>query len=598
MIPAFVMLASFLFAQDTAQPVTLVPAAQISPAATAAGGGLAGQAQAVTLTVGATGVTPGNLTATASNLRVFLGWDASDKKNTVYNIYRSTDAGNYYLKINKEEIKENKFIDDKKNSVTPPVDGSRYYYKVSSVDAGKETGASNIAAVEVKVRFSPPDDIAVVPELSKVTLKWQIPDSGGKAVIDGYNIFRSIDPGSPGEMINPELVTDTKYVDVGNAGVPLQNGRVYYYRLQSVDSTGNTSNLSVPAAAMPYSRASPPVGLTVTAASTESIKILWKEPKDPGTYGVSAYNVFRSVAPDSFPAEPINLRPVKRYYDEQGNVFYFDNILNSKTQPEIGTDYYYKVEPVDTLGNTGTPSETVKAKIEIIELKKSGIITAELSDYGLPPESSLTISGLKWIKMQYSAVWPKNAMAVLVKNGFDITQGLRVKLQGTIGKKITVDVDYDDTILTDEQRKIFIKYEGEKGETLQEASFGDITLDLPPTKYVSFTQSLFGVKAKVKFGDKLTVTGIGAQSKGIPAKQQFIGNLREREENGLKGKEIFDTDFIANQYFYLTKDTSVQIKPGSVVVYVYAFVTYEDPNTIRSNPTGKYKYKIRTLGID
>ena len=534
---------------------------------------------------------PENLKAEVNGIKVKLTWDAINIQGITYNIYRSTHEQAEFIKINKEDVKTNEYIDDKNNSIIPPLSDIKYFYKVTAVDSGKEIGESNMAFAIPSGNLSPPDEITAIPSPGKVLLKWAEPDSKGKYDIDGYNIFRATDVNFEGEKINTLIIRAFEYEDTKN----IENDVKYFYRLQTVDVKGNTSAFSKPIEALPFTQTSEPTQVTAVAVSSESIKVSWFEPDIKGTYGISGYNIYRSENPASFPEKPINLKLVKPYYDEEGKVFYFDNIINSETPPQPGKMYYYKIVPVDDKGNKGIESKLANTKIELLETKKSGILTADISEYGLPPESRLTITGNK--QVQISSKWVAPATAIESSRPFDIKQPLKVTVNGRIGKKISIDVDYDDSRPQDEQRKILIKYEGEKEETIQEASFGDIMLDIPATRFVSYSQSLFGIKTTVKLGDKLKITGIGAQTKGITAVQKFKGNLREKEINGKKGIEINDTDFIKNTYYYITKE-NVQIKPGSVVVYIDNANAYDNIQTRQSYPTGKFNFDLKILGID
>jgi hypothetical protein len=237
---------------------------------------------------------------------------------------------------------------------------------------------------------------------------------------------------------------------------------------------------------------------------------------------------------------------------------------------------------------------------------QSGLVSAEMSQYGLPPESKLTISGMKTVDLSYGQVWPNSAYSANIVKGFQPKQELRIKLQGQIGTNILVDVDYDDNAIEAERKKISIKYVGTKDETVQEAAFGDITLSLPSTRFVGYSQSLFGIEAKVNIlGDKLSLTGVAAQTKGTSAVQTFTGNLRYYEINGKRGNDIYDTAFIKDKYYYLYNPpgtpNSIQwlpgfsIVPGSVVIYVNSQnATSYNANTVYFGQSGFTPYLLGT----
>lgn len=545
-----------------------------------------------------------------------LIWQPLKDKKFKYNIYRATSGAGEFIKINKEPVIVSEYIDNSENSITIFNDKTTYYYKVTGIDStGVETDYSPLVSAKWDGILLPPEKITVIAKSSSILLKWEKPVSSGYYDLDGYNIFRGLS-GSERNKINKSIIKVTEFEDNAD-GAGLTQGVKYIYYIQTVDIKGNTSQLSKKIEAVPFTAIAAPKNLTATPVSSESIKLLWDEPEIHGTYGIKGYNILRSTDPNIFPDKPINEVLVRSLQDEKGRNFYFDNIINSETQPLPGINYYYKIVPVDMQGNTGVACESVSTRIEFTEVKKSGIISYDISEYGLPPDSKLELSGLKTISLTLVNRWYE--ITIPDRNNVigepHIEQPLRVMLKGQIGKKIKIDINYNDekTDLTGEETKISVSYQGEKDETLQEVSFGDMSFDLPNTRYIRSPQSLFGIKSRVSLLDnKLRIMFGWAQPRGITEKQYFKGTLREKETNNKPGTTLRDTDFIKNQYFYLTRDytkitglnpfyigTQISVVPGSVMIYVDEGTTDAyNPGTIYTTPTGKYRFNIRTLGTD
>jgi len=550
---------------------------------------------------------PQNFKLQADGMKITLSWDAAPGTATYYNIYRSTDEYREdFIRISRDDIHVYSYIDNSKNSYIRPKQKTKYYYKVISIDQGLITGETGSVYCTPTGPLVPPpaDSITYNAFDKKIQLVWDEPESSGDYDLSGFNIFRSTDASSNGNKINTVIVKNYTYDDIGEEDVPLDNGAKYYYKIQSIDSAGNTSDFSVQLFASPRINVSEPKNVTAVVASNESMKLAWDSPENKGTFGLSGYNIFRSSIQGYFPDAPINEKLWPEYKDDNGKVFYFDNIINSTSPPEMGVTYYYKIMPVDTAGNSGNPSAIISKSIEYLQVPQSGLISTEMSQYGLPPESKITISGMKTVDLAYGQVWPNNAFSANVVRGFQPKQELRIKLQGQIGTKIIVDVDYDDNAVEAERKKISIKYLGSKDETVQEAAFGDITLTLPQTRFVGYSQSLFGIEAKVNIGgDKLSLMGIAAQTKGIDATQTFTGNLRYYEVNGKRGIDIYDTAFIKNKYYYIDPGmpAGYTIKPGSIQVWVNDEIASDDnqntvhgydPQILGSNFTVDYKNGI------
>jgi len=181
----------------------------------------------------------------------------------------------------------------------------------------------------------------------------------------------------------------------------------------------------------------------------------------------------------------------------------------------------------------------------------------------LPFESMLSISGRKMVSMKYGAVFYKDEEKRTttgtppgVTEGFDMDQELQVKIKGQVGRKITVNVDYDDTV--EDKRDISVIYKGDPDEVVQEAAFGDITLELPATEFVGYSKSVFGGKVNARYKE-FKLMAIGSQTKGIPEEKKFKG------ASTFEKKDINDTSYRRRKYYELW-DKNIQ--SGTELVYI------------------------------
>lgn len=544
-------------------------------------------------------------------LAVVLKWKTAPSAVS-YDIYRSTAPDSGFEKINKEAVKADTYTDNVFFSISPPKHAVKNYYRVVFTDAeGRESEDSETAEALPVGPLMPPKNLKVSATADSAFITWEAPDATGNTGLAGYDIYRSAGA-EPDSKLNTVTLKTAAYTDAG-----LGEGVLYTYKVQSVDLNGNVSQYAGPVQAVPFSSISAPRKVTATAVSSESIKVSWEAPESLGTYGVSYYNIFRSTDPMKPAEKPVNERPARLMQDEAGYFFYFDNIINSETQPETGVDYYYSVVPVDVNGNSGAASQPLSYKIPYMKIEKSGILSADVSQYGLPPESVLKLSGRKTFDFVQKNTWYTGQripsyIADRYVSSLDIRQTFRLKLEGNIGKNILVNVDYDDTrLIGDETTKIIIQYKGDVQDAVQEAVFGDITLSFPGTKYVSFSESLFGLQLKAGLGDRFTLSAVAAQTKGISEKQTFTGRLRKKEENGKEGRVIYDREFLNGTYYYITKDPSqvsafnpsytgepVYIKPGTVEVYIDDRDETNNFGNTFVTETGRYKFDRRYLGND
>ncbi len=167
----------------------------------------------------------------------------------------------------------------------------------------------------------------------------------------------------------------------------------------------------------------------------------------------------------------------------------------------------------------------------------------EMPTYG----TSLSVTGRKVIGMSYSEKRFINPQVLSGRpqttNLFDIQQQLQLRMQGKVGPKITVNVDYDDTKVN--HQDISVVYSGDPGEVVQNVSFGDIDLSLPATEFVSYNKQLFGIRADIKYKG-VKATFVGSRTKGTTKTKQFFGNTQFVTE------DILDSAYLRRQYYDMT----------------------------------------------
>lgn len=495
---------------------------------------------------------------------MLLAWDAPPaavSTPVTYQVYRSetpfTEPSPDRL-VNRAPVTETYFLDSPDTSLSPPAAGRTYYYAVACVDSqGSTSPLSSLLRVDNVGLLSEPTNFEARPLDRKVELSWVPSFAGGPHGLAGYILYRSSTPGQPGELLTPQPLPQTTYMDQGTAASPLVNGQSYFYTLFAQDRRGNRSAPIPAVEAVPFLAASAPQNLTATGKTDDTIELTWG-PSQAGTYPLAGYNVYRQ--------SDVETQPVKVNKQLLTSPMFLDNEQNSVNKPLLGRFYTYTVRAVDQQELEGPAAVEAKAGPRPpLEIPATGLISTSIP--GLPPESTLTISGRKKIDVSYTNVWPLNktstedrypALTSGLTEGFNLAQELQVQLEGKVGKKITVDVDYDDT--QEEQRKISIIYAGDPDEVIQEAAFGDIMLDLPRTEFAGYNKNLFGAKLKVAL-DNFRFHAIGAQTKGITVTEKFKGNTSSRI---LDKQDIYFTPF---KYYYLTKAWPGQVNHPELPVY-------------------------------
>ncbi len=211
--------------------------------------------------------------------------------------------------------------------------------------------------------------------------------------------------------------------------------------------------------------------------------------------------------------------------------------------------------------NEGYVTETEKEVVGSSVTRRTPVPLPPGLSVELPYESQLSISGRKVIGVAFKSTTYDVENPPIRTNpspSFDMTQELQVRIKGQVGRKINVNVDFDDT--TADKRDISVVYKGDKNEVIQEAAFGDINMSLPQTEFVGYSKQLFGVEVKAKYKG-LESWGFFSRTKGFSEVKRFTGNTQ------LIRKEIPDTGYIAMKYYAVKLDNDTMVG-GSIQVYL------------------------------
>lgn len=127
---------------------------------------------------------------------------------------------------------------------------------------------------------------------------------------------------------------------------------------------------------------------------------------------------------------------------------------------------------------------------------------------------------------------------------FDFQQTIQMNVIAKIGEKIEFKTNYNTQATFDFENKLNLRYEGDEDEIIQLIEAGDVNLPLNST-LITGSQSLFGIKSKLKFG-KTTVTAIYSEQESETSTITVQGG-GQREEFQLKAD-----DYEENKHFFLS----------------------------------------------
>jgi fibronectin type 3 domain-containing protein len=294
------------------------------------------QSSAISAVPGTAPNAPLSLTATAGPMQVTLGWTAPPNNGyaiTSYSVYRSTTSGG-----------ETKLGSSTTTSYadTAVTAGTKYYYKVTAVNAKGGSGFSNEASATPTVATVPgaPQNLAAVSAANGISLTWSAPASNGGSQITSYQIFRGTRSGGEGSTAYASVGGGIlNYVDTGAT-----KGTKYFYNVKAVNSVGKSpasNEVSCTWTTVPTA----PQNLQASPGNGQ-ITLSWTAPSSNGGSTVTNYRLYRG----SVSGEEIYLTQVS------GTTLTYTN-----TGLTNGQTYYYKVTAVNAVGEGSSSNEASAA---------------------------------------------------------------------------------------------------------------------------------------------------------------------------------------------------------------------------------------------
>ncbi len=176
---------------------------------------------------------------------------------------------------------------------------------------------------------------------------------------------------------------------------------------------------------------------------------------------------------------------------------------------------------------------------------------------------------------------------------FQFDQNMQLNLIGNIGDKLKVSANYNTQATFDFQNQFKIEYTGYEDEILQKIELGNVTMPLN-SQLITGSQSLFGVKAKTKFG-RLTMTTVLSQDRGQKSEVESKGGAQISEfevqgDNYEANKHFFLNELFRNNYETAIADP-LYLQSAYVVTRIEVWVT----NT-RTDPTARDVIAFQDLG--
>lgn len=149
--------------------------------------------------------------------------------------------------------------------------------------------------------------------------------------------------------------------------------------------------------------------------------------------------------------------------------------------------------------------------------------------------------GVRFTKQDNPSFSPKNRKTT----SFDFDQRISVGLQGKVGTRLNVNINYDTQSTFAFQNLIKLEYAPTEDDIIKKIEVGNVSFPLS-NSLVRGAQSLFGVKAQLQFG-KTTFTGVFSEQKSQTKSVTSQGG------GTLQDFEVFAMDYDADRHYFLSQ---------------------------------------------
>ncbi|GAA3553227.1 hypothetical protein GCM10022197_05400 [Microlunatus spumicola] len=283
---------------------------------------------------------PTGLKATVSSANaVTLAWTAPSGSLTGYTVSRSTSSTGTFATVASPAATATGWTD-----TTAPA-GTTVFYRLvatNAVGSSPEATTSATTAKDTTAPATPSSPKAVVvANGGGMTISWT---ANKEADLAGYLVLKR---NGAGDYVTV-LGADKPFVPTTFTDPSVTEGKVAYFRVRAVDTTGNVSSYVALTANNPNVAPKAPASLKAVASTKAGVDLTWATPTDTD---VAGYNVYRSVdAGKTYPllatATTAAVTAPPRFSD---------------TSAPQGVKAMYKITAQDLVGNVSAASTVVSA---------------------------------------------------------------------------------------------------------------------------------------------------------------------------------------------------------------------------------------------
>lgn len=274
-------------------------------------------------------------TPSTSAASITLSWTASTGA-TGYTVSRATTATGQFTKLG--TATGTSYTD-----ATAP-SGATSYYQVVATNAVGSSAPAAASATTVKdttAPATPSSPKAVLLATGGMSISWS---ANNEADLAGYRVLKR----NGDSVYVAQLGGTTPYTATTFNDATVTEGKVAYFRIYAIDTSGNISSYVSLTANNPNVAPKAPASLKATASTTAGINLSWAAPTDKD---VAGYSIFRSI--DAGKTYPL-LTTVTAASVGAAPAF-------ADTSAPQGIKAAYKISAQDVVGNISAASTVVTA---------------------------------------------------------------------------------------------------------------------------------------------------------------------------------------------------------------------------------------------
>ncbi|MDD4921937.1 MAG: cell surface protein SprA, partial [Bacteroidales bacterium] len=249
---------------------------------------------------------------------------------------------------------------------------------------------------------------------------------------------------------------------------------------------------------------------------------------------------------------PQNIRTVIEYDTESG-----DYLMKTKLgDTEIGTPISLTAEEYRTYQDNQSSCAywREKNKIDFSKKEHDFSLTDMTFDTGIGEkifgEGGVKLKTQGSIETKFSIKTNKVDNPSLSENArnktyFDFDQDIQMNVNGKVGDKINVNMNYDTESTFDfDSKSIKLRYEGKEDEIIKSLEGGNVSMPVN-SSLISGGSSLFGIKTALQFG-KLSLTAVLSQQKSQTKSVSLSGGVQTKDYS------IDVTAYDENRHYFLS----------------------------------------------